>query len=244
MKLIFLGIIQGLTEFFPVSSSGHLYLLNQIINQSRACLPFLILLHLATLSSICVFLRKEIFSLFFTKKIFFHIIVISIITAGLGLLIHIHLRDFLGDKYWISFFLLLNGGILLSKNKKPCNRELSDLKLKDSVILGLLQGIAVFPGISRSGITIIGIIKRGFKPKEAFILSFLMAIPAILGAFILEAPRLGNSNLPFLGLSLAFVAAFLCGILALKIVKKSLTMNKFKYFGYYCIIISLVSLLI
>lgn len=243
MKLFFLGIIQGLTEFFPVSSSGHLYLLNRIIGQVQTFLPFIVLLHLATLLSICVFLRKEILSFFFTKKIFVHILIISFIAGGLGLLIANHLESYFADKYWISFFLLFNGGILLIRRKAVKNRSVGDIRLKDSIIFGLLQAIAVFPGISRSGITIVGIMQRGFKPNQAFILSFLMAIPAILGAFILEAPELRASGLPFWGVVSGFTAAFLVGLLALKIVKKSLIINRFQNFGYYCIIVSLVSLL-
>lgn len=123
-------------------------------------------------------------------------------------------------------------------------RTLESIKLKDSLFIGILQGISPLPGISRSGITIIGLLRRGFAKEEAFILSFLMAIPVILGAFTIELKELTVSS--FLGpnMIIGFVFAFFSGLFALKIVKRTLIMEKFKNFGYYCLFISLMNLIV
>ena len=102
----------------------------------------------------------------------------------------------------------------------------------------------MLPGISRSGITIVGALKRGFKAKEAFALSFLMAIPAIVGAFVLKFKQLANSAIPIFAMAGGFVAALLFGLLALYIVRKALLNRRFSNFGYYCIIVSIVFLVI
>lgn len=242
MKFIFLGIIQGLTEFLPVSSSGHLYIFKKYLNLTQDLLPFFVFLHLATFLAIFVFLRKEIFLLLLQRKIAINILIISIITAGFGLLIDYFFQSFFENKYLVPFFLLINGGILLSVKNTSQKREAADIGFKDSLILGVSQGLAVFPGISRSGITIVALLKRGFKSKEAFSLSFLMAMPVILGVFLLKLKGILNSNIPATNMFLGFCAAFVFGLLALSLIKRALISEKFSKFGYYCILVSFLSL--
>lgn len=134
--------------------------------------------------------------------------------------------------------------ILFNITNKYKNRSWDSLRLKDSFIIGLLQSAALFPGISRSGITIAGFLKRGFSPESSFVLSFLIAIPAILGASVLEIKELVHSNISFREISLGFIFAFVSAFFALGVVKKLLIMKKFKNFAYYCLILSLLSLLI
>lgn len=244
MKFLLLGITQGFTEFLPVSSSGHLYILKHIFNIPTDLLPFFTFLHIATLSAIVMFLWKKILALFTDVRLLMHIGLITIITAALGITIDIFLRTLFENKFFVPLCLLINGGILLTMREATQARELKDLTIKDSIIIGVLQGIAIFPGISRSGITIVGIIKRGFKPQEAFALSFLMAIPAIIGAFLLKSKHLFDSGLTGQQLCAGFFAALICGIISLQIVKKSLISKKFSKFGYYCIIIAIISLLV
>lgn len=242
MKFIFLGIIQGLTEFLPVSSSGHLYIFKKYLNLTQDLLPFFVFLHLATFLSIFVFLRKEIFLLLFQRKVAVNIFIISVITAGLGLLIDHFFQSFFENKYLVPFLLLINGGILLSVRNTSQKREAANIGFKDSLILGVSQGLAVFPGISRSGITIVVLLKRGFKSKEAFSLSFLMAMPVILGVFLLKLKGILNSNIPVPDMFLGFCAAFVFGLLALSLIKRALISEKFSKFGYYCILVSFLGL--
>ncbi|MCK4917796.1 MAG: undecaprenyl-diphosphate phosphatase [Candidatus Omnitrophica bacterium] len=243
LKFIFLGIVQGLTEFFPVSSSGHLYLLKRLFTIKEDYSSFFILLHIATLFAILVFLFSRL-KLLFNKKLFPQICLITIITGVIGLFIRHYLKVFFDNKYLLAVCLIINSGILLSITNKYSKRNLESLGLKDSLIIGLLQSISLFPGISRSGITIAGFLKRGFSPDSAFVLSFLIAIPAILGAFVLEIKELVHTSISFRENFLGFLFAFLSAFVALGIVKKLLIMRKFKNFAYYCIILSLFSLFV
>ncbi len=244
MKFIFLGIVQGLTEFLPVSSSGHLYIFKNILNLTQDLLPFFVFLHLATLLAILIFLHKEIIAALGKKNVLIQIGVITCITVVFGFTIDYFLKDIFENRYLVIFLLFLNGVILLSIRKDKGSRDSIDISLKDSFILGALQGLAVLPGISRSGITIAGALKRGFKAKEAFALSFLMAIPAIIGAFVLKFNQLVDSDMSASAMAGGFAAALLFGLLALYIVRKALLNRKFSNFGYYCIIASIVILFI
>ena len=241
MKFIFFGIIQGLTEFLPISSSGHLYLLQKFLAIRGNCLPFFVFLHLATLLAIIVFFFKKI-KLLFKTKLLLNILLITLISGIMGLGIKFYLKEFLGNKFLLTFCFLTNAGILLSIRFNSREREIASINFKDSLFLGILQGFSPLPGISRSGITITGLLKRGFKNVEAFSLSFLMAIPLILGAFIVELKELKEANFSLQSMSLGFVTAFIFGLLALKIVKKALISGKFKNFAYYSLVIAVVTL--
>lgn len=243
MKSIFFGILQGLTEFFPISSSGHLYLLQKLLVVEEACLPFFVFLHLATLLAIIVFFFKEI-KLLFKPKLFLDILLITLISGTMGLGIKIYLNEFLGSKFLLAFCFLANAGILFGIRHSSKGRDLSSITLKDSFLLGFLQGISPFPGISRSGITIVGLSRRGFKNTEAFILSFLMAIPLTLGAFVVELKELKEINFSLQSMAGGFMAAFIFGLIALKIVKKALIHDKFKNFAYYSLLMVIAVLLI
>ena len=239
VKYIFLGITQGLTEFLPISSSGHLYTFKRIFNGDGDLLPFFLLLHLATLLAIGVVLHKEIHRALYDKKLLAHLGIITIITLVFGFLIDRFLSWIFEYKYFVSFCFLINAGVLLTIEKKHAKRPSQDIKLKDSLLLGILQSLAIFPGISRSGITIAGLLHRGFHIKETFTFSFLMALPVILGAFLFKSKHLFNSSVNGAQMVFGFVAAFIAGLIALKIVRKTLVNHKFAYFGYYCLIISL-----
>lgn len=243
MKIIALGIAQGLTEFLPISSSGHLYLLERLFPIQTNYLSFVVFLHLATLLAICLFLFKKL-KLLLDLRILFHIGIITLISGSMGLGIKFYFENFFANKYLLTFCFLINSGILLSLRIPSNPRTLKSLNLKDSLLIGILQGFSPFPGISRSGITIVGLLRRGFAKEEAFELSFLMAIPLMLGAFIVEFKGLGLSNLSLQNMALGFLSAFLAGLLALAIVKKALIVNKFKNFAYYCLSISLINLIL
>ena len=244
MEIIFLGIIQGLTEFLPISSSGHLYLMKNYLGMSGNLLPFFVFLHFVTLLAICIFLHKEIIEASKDKKLLIHIGIITGLTAAIGIVIDIFVKNLFDSRYFVSFFLLLNAGILLTTRNMSEKRGRNAFKLKDALILGVLQGFAVLPGISRSGITIAGLLKRGFKAKEAFALSFLMAIPIISAVSLLKIKEFLNSGFPVADMVKGGIAAFLFGILALFIVRKMLISKNFDKFGYYCLIIAFLSLIL
>jgi undecaprenyl-diphosphatase len=244
MKFFFIGILQGITEFLPVSSSGHLFILKRLLHLNENLLAFFVFLHIPTLLAVVIFLWRKIIALLFEKKLILHIGIITLITGVCGLAIKHYFSNFFEAKYLVSFCLCINGVILLISGKTHNKRSLEDIRFRDSLVLGILQGIAVFPGISRSGITIVGLLKRGFEPQEAFAFSFLMSIPAIVGAFFLEFKDLTATRImPFHG-AVSFAAAFCFGILSLMIVKKTIIIAKFNNFGYYCLIVSLINLIV
>jgi len=243
VKFIFLGIVQGITEFLPISSSGHLFLIQKLLKIEGNYLPFFVFLHLATLLAIIVFFSKKI-KLFFKARLLLSILLITLISGIMGLGIGFYLKELLGSTFMLTFCFLANAGILLSIRSSSGERDISSINFKDALFLGLLQGFSPLPGISRSGITIVGLLRRGFKRSEAFILSFLMAIPLIIGAFFVEFKELDQSSLSLQNMGLGFVVAFVFGLLALSLVKKTLINKKFKNFAYYCLILALLTLII
>jgi len=243
VKLIFLGIVQGITEFLPISSSGHLFFIQKILKIEGDYLSFFVFLHLATLLAIVVFFSKKI-KLFFKARLLLNILLITLISGIMGLGIRFYLKELLGTTFMLTFCFLANAGILLSIRPFSGERDISSINSKDALFLGLLQGFSPLPGISRSGITIVGLLRRGFKRSEAFILSFLMAIPLIIGAFFVEFKELGQSSFSSQSMGLGFVAAFVFGLLALSLVRKTLISKKFKNFAYYCLILALLTLIL
>ncbi|MCF7870301.1 MAG: undecaprenyl-diphosphate phosphatase [Candidatus Omnitrophica bacterium] len=235
---IYLSLIQGLSEFLPISSSGHLFIFKNIFYFGQDLLSFFVFLHIATLSAIFVFFYKEIFAALKNKKIIVYLIITTAITALLGLVIDRILSHYFTSNYFIFLFLLINGVILLTAKRLEGNRELTDISVRDALILGVLQGFSFLPGISRSGITIIGLLARKFKPKAAFALSFIMSIFPIAGTFLLKIDALTKLKLNPLILIVSFLATFIVGFFSLFLVQKTLIMKKFIYFGYYCIILS------
>lgn len=241
MKFIFLGIVQGITEFLPISSSGHLFFLQRVLKMEGDYLPFFVFLHLATLLAIIIFFFKKI-KLLFNTKLLLNILLITLISGLMGLGIRFYLMELLGSTFILAFCFLVNAGILLSIRADSGERNIMSINFKDSILLGILQGISPLPGISRSGITIVGLLRRGFKRSEAFILSFLMAIPLIVGAFVVELKNLGKASLSLQSMSMGFIAAFIFGLLALGLVRRTLEAKKFKNFAYYSLLMALIIL--
>ena len=248
LKPILFGITQGLTEFLPVSSSGHLYILKRILNSPQDYLSFFIFLHIATLLAIVLVLKRQVWLALINKNFLIYLATTTLITGIIGFLIDRFLKASFDNKYFVSLCLMVNALILLRLKNIKGQKDWGDFKLKDALTLGVLQGLAIFPGISRAGITISSLLKRGFKPQEAFSLSFLMAIPTILAAFIfrylVHPQQLLSPSIPGIELSLGFLAAFCSGFIALLIVKKTLITHKFRNFGYYCFGLSLLGLLV
>ncbi|MCM8826295.1 MAG: undecaprenyl-diphosphate phosphatase [Candidatus Omnitrophica bacterium] len=238
---IILGIIQGLTEFLPISSSGHLYLFKNFWGVSEDFLSFVVFLHLATLLAIVVYFFKKLKEGLFNFRLLFYISLTTIISGIIAISLKRYIEILSNYRYFIAVCFFINSLVLLSIKNKSNNKELIDFNLKDTLILSLLQGIAVFPGISRSGITIVGLLKRGFAEREAFNLSFIMAIPIIIGAFIVESKYILFDKSNLVNMLVSFIVTFFSGILALLLLKRAVIKLKFKVFGYYCLILSILS---
>ncbi len=240
---ILLGIIQGLTEFLPVSSSGHLVIAQKLLGTVGNEIAVSIILHLGTTLALLVFLFKDIVRLSSDRKSIFFIIVVSIITGTIGIAGKGFFESLFSSVKPIAIALLFTG-IILILTRKLNGLERKNLNLKDALVFGLAQGAAIIPGISRSGITISTLLFRKVDRETAFKFSFLASLPAIFGATLLEAKKIDFIlQVNPLSLAFGFVASFLVGILSLSILRFILLKDKFYYFGYYCIFLAALILI-
>ena len=235
IKAIILGLIQGLTEFLPISSSGHLMLTEQLMELSND-LIFSLVLHLATLLAVILFYWKDIIYIIKNPmcKLSKCLIVAFIPTIILAIIIRKFLSDYIIINY-IGYLFLLTAFILLIPLivKKKLNYGLS---YKSGLIIGFVQGIACLPGISRSGSTIIAGQMSGLTKEESVKFSFLLSIPIIIGGIIFETvfnTKVVISTIIGLPMIVGFVVAFITGLLSIKIVQRLALQNKFYWFSIY-----------
>ena len=260
---IILGIIQGLTEFLPVSSSGHIAIVNSALDtgfNSDSYVLMNIVLHGATASSILYVFRKDLFNIFSgilsNKKeqiqFSFTILISMIPTIIIGLffedLIKVlfsgenkFLKDLIGKDYiltLVGLMLLITASLLLLADKsKPTNKNIT---LVSSLIIGCAQAIAILPGISRSGTTIAISVLLGIDKEESARFSFLMSVPLIVGIMIREIYSLfviQSYTVDYLDLFIGFFTALIIGIFACKWMINLVKNSQLKYFSYYCIFV-------
>lgn len=242
-QAIISGIVQGITEFFPISSSGHLAILHALFSFKQPMLAFDVFLHFGTLISIVVFFRKDIVNMLQKDRALLKFIIIgSIPTFIIGILFKDIVESFFTMPWLIGFFLVLTGIFLLFASFSAMYwkivRRTRPLGMANSIIIGIAQGISVIPGISRSGTTIGTGLIAGLNEEVALKFSFLMALPAVLGANLLKARQIcGNlisiEAVPFIA---GAVAAMLTGFFAIKVLFGILRKNLFFLFGIYCIL--------
>lgn len=265
IEAIVLGLVQGLSEFLPISSSGHLALLQNLfeIDEDKVIF-FAVLLHIGTLVSIFVVyykdiyaLIKELFLLFkdiFTgkglrieerpiRKLGIMIIVSSIPTAIMGLLFSDYIDKIFGSITVIAVCWIITGFILLFSEKLKNNKkEIEGMKYRNAIFIGICQGLAIMPGISRSGSTIVGSLVTGLKREFAVEFAFLISIPAILGSAILEFPKAIKAGIEpsTIGpMIVGFLVAAISGYFAITTMIKIVSKHKMRYFSYYVWIIGL-----
>jgi undecaprenyl-diphosphatase len=191
-QAIFLGFLQGLTEFLPVSSSGHLVLTQKIMGISEPALLFDTLLHVGTLIAVLIVLWKDVWALI--KRPFQRLtgllVAGTIPTVIIALLLKKTIEQAFSSGAFLGIGFLLTTVILLTSewlsSRKKVGRGEGEMKYSDALLIGTLQGVAIFPAVSRSGSTIAGALGVGLDREFAARFSFLMAIPAILGAFVLQ----------------------------------------------------------
>jgi len=240
IKYIFLGIIQGLSEFLPVSSSAHLVIWQNFLQIQRNQLILDIILHLGTLAALVVFLFKDIKRLL-TKQLLLYLCLATALTALVVILGQDFFEGLFAQARNVSLPLLITGVILLGTKKfSRGKRRFGNLKIGDAVWLGLVQGFCVIPGLSRSGLTISTLLFRNVEKETAFKFSLLASIPAILGALFFKLNDftcLGFSEFRYM--LFGFFAAFLSGLLALRILLIVIRKAKLHLFGYYCLGLSI-----
>lgn len=236
LKFALLGMVQGLTEFLPVSSSGHLVLAqNWLHTGSEYAIPIDIFLHAGTLLALLFFFSKDIIRAFKSPDMLKNILLATGVTGAIGLGFRHYFELFFQSPTAVSCFLILNGLLLLST--KHASEKKERPTPQDSLWTGLAQGLALAPGLSRSGLTITMLLKRGIRREEAFRFSFLAAIPAISGALLLEVGKAEMVNLEEIKLKIlvGVLTAFLFGLFALSLLNKAVKSKKLHLIGYYCI---------
>ena len=255
---IVLGILQGLTEFFPVSSSGHLALFGAWFGLTEPDLTFDILVHLATLAAILIYFRDDWFKLAnmlrgkgrgdLPKHIIPYLI-ISMIPAGLvGVFGKEHIEWVHARPEYVGAFLLVTGTVLLAGFKlKNNNRPLQEITIGIVIAMAFAQAFAVAPGISRAGMTIMMGLFLGMERFASARFSFLMAVPVIGGAGVLAIMDLMGSahamtSEMWLAYGAGFIAAMFSGFFALVFLMKLLEGKRFFLFGFYCLAMGLFAI--
>ena len=245
---IILGIIQGLAEFLPISSSGHLVLFQKIFGIDKPNMTFDVLLHFATLIPVFIIFWKDIFNLIknpFQRTTY--LLVIGTLPAVVAALL---LGDqietlFLGGQFLAIGFFITAIVLTYADKIKGGSKKSNDITYLDALFIGMMQAVAIAPGISRSGSTIAGSLFRNLDRETAAKFSFLLSIPAILGAGVLEAKDIitgGTSleTLEFLPMFCGFIAAMLSGYLAIKVMLKIVKQSKLSYFAYYVAVLGIL----
>lgn len=246
LKYIILGIVQGLTEFLPVSSSGHLVIFQHWLKIADQGLILDIFLHAGTLAAVIIFFRREIIELIKTPPLWKYLIITTMITAAIAVLGKNFFEGLFTSTRVAGLGLLITAGILfLTRRCLRGERLMSDLNIKDALQVGLFQALAIVPGISRSGSTISSQLWRGVEKETAFRYSFLLSIPAILGALLMEGKHLKNLfALNSINIWAGFLSALLTGLVSLKILRLVIKKARFSLFGYYCLLAGLLILIL
>lgn len=252
---IILGIIQGLTEFLPVSSSGHLELANVILGDGSVpedSMLMVVVLHAATALSTIVVFRKDLMGII--KGLFqfknneefkFSLnVVVSMIPAGaVGVLLNDEIEAFFGGKVLLIGCMLLVTAVLLIFADKAKSTD-KKVGVGHAIIIGISQAIAIFPGISRSGATISTSVLLGIDREKAARFSFIMVLPLILGKMAKDILDGAFDDVagPMSTYVIGFIAAFITGVLACTWMIKLVKNSKLKYFAFYCAIVGLTAI--
>jgi undecaprenyl-diphosphatase len=268
IEAIAIAILQGATELFPVSSLGHAVVVPALLGSSidengPTFLPFLVMLHVGTAVALLAYFWRDWLSLFTgvvglssphqrgeSRRVFLLIVIATIPAVVVGFVLERYLRELFGSPLIVAGFLALNGLLLLfgERLRASGSRPLSSLTVADAAIIGVWQCGALIPGISRSGATIVGGLLRGVDHEAAAHFSFLIATPIILGATVLEVPKLLHASVAAGVFQIAAIAAVVAGVVAF--LSTAFLMRYFRGhdslalnpFGYYCIVAGLGAL--
>jgi len=263
MSLILLGIVQGLTEFFPVSSSGHLVIAKYFLKLHLPGAAFEAFLHFGTVVAVIVLFRKEIKELvisFFdsiyklshgenisnifknnsSSKFAWFLVISSMPAAIIGYTFSSYFEILFGKPIIASFMLTITGALLWLGNKYYTggNKNISEITYKDAIFIGVAQAVAIIPGISRSGLTVIAGLSRNLDREFAARYSFILSVPIILGASMFKMRELSFLNIDLSILILSGLVAAISSYGAMKIFIGLLKNRKIYFFSYYLWIIS------
>ena len=270
LEALLAGIIQGLTEFLPVSSSGHLVIYQSLFGSgdNSSNLAFNVFLHLATLLAVIIVFRRDLWTLikeFWAALVdlfrgkpnfksparrFLLMVVVATVPAVLvGAAIKILKWEAILENIFVVAVMLLVTATLMFLVDKLNQGKYTEAKapLKSAWLVGGLQAVAILPGLSRSGTTIFAGLLGGFKKELAVRFAFILSIPTILGAALielLEVAETGHLGVEPVNLVIGFLAAMICGILSIRLIKVLIKNNKFWIFGIYCLLVAGLAFLI
>ena len=262
---MWLGVLQGLTEFLPVSSSGHLVIMQKILGIEESGITFEIFVHFGTLLSIIVMFRKDVLELtgsllrafrspldlrrkYMEDKQFrmLSVILLGTLPAGIvGILFKSSFEPLFNDTNFVGYAFLVTGLILLVT--KFAVEKASEIRSGRALIIGAAQAFAILPGISRSGSSISAAMLSGVSGEEAARFSFLLAIPAIAGATLLQLNEIAGSGYGSINMAVSGVgilSSFLTGSAAIWVLMKIIRRGKIHYFSWYCFSAGFVTLII
>ncbi|MDR3534547.1 MAG: undecaprenyl-diphosphate phosphatase [Rhodopila sp.] len=269
IQALVIAILQGATELFPVSSLGHAVVLPALLHwgidqRSPEFLPFLVMLHLGTATALLAYFWQDWWAIITgvlgmgdahqvkeSRRVFVLVVIATIPAVIIGFFLEKFVRGLFGSPVVAAAFLIVNGGLLLFGERlrgRGAHRHLSTLTRTDALVIGCWQCTALIPGISRSGATIVGGLLRGINHEGAAHFSFLIATPIILGATVLEVPKLMHEHVPAGVLATSGLAAVVAGITAL--LSTAFLMRYFRQhdawalnpFAYYCVLAGSISL--
>ena len=264
-QALLLGLLQGLTEFLPVSSSGHLALAQLLLGLEENMLAFDVALHVGTLAAVFIAFWKDIRDMVLsavhlvqpakrreaaarpeTRLIL--LLVIAFLPLFVGILFKSRIESLMGNPVYIGVALIVTAFVIkLTDHVKPGKKTERTATVTDSVVVGVMQMAALTPGLSRSGMTISGGLIRGFDRGFAFRFSFLLSIPAILGATVLEiadAVRGEFEAALLFPMLLGALTAGVTGWIALILLKKLLLSKRFSWFAWYCLAIGALTVIL
>ena len=263
-KYIIVALVQGIGEILPISSSGHMIIIQSILGLKTSDLTFEIFLHLASLIALILFFRKKIILMItsFIKYIFIkekrkdeeikhyyylciHLIIATIPGALLGLILEEYIANYLSKMWIVGIFLLLTSSMLFITTNIKRNKELKNLTYFDAFIIGIFQCIGIFPGVSRSGSCLVGGANRKLKQDDAAEFAFLMALPMMMGSAVINSSNiitaLENKDL-LLPYIITFIVTLLSTYFSLKLFLKIIKKQKLSVFAFYCLIIGIISI--
>lgn len=270
LNAMILGLIQGIAEFLPISSSGHLSILNNLFHMTtteNGHMFFDVLLHLGTLFSVCVVYWQDIVQMFYEVLGFLHAgplagerrahypaarLFLMIVLGTLPLFLILPINDMMEGLYYKSVFigvmLVLTGCILYISDKMQQGKKTEkNMSMLDAIIIGLCQAVATIPGLSRSGTTITAGLATGLRRDFAVKYSFLLSLPAVLGANILafaKAIRTGVDWSCLPAYLVGTVVAILSGIASISLLKHIASKGIFGGFAYYCWVVGVLSIIL
>lgn len=247
LEALFLGILQGLTEFLPVSSSGHLALAQHLMGFKNLAdfVLFDLICHMGTLLAIATIFKKEILEAIKDRRLFGQVLLGTLPLVPLVLLIK-PLKSLFERVDLLGYFFILTA-LLLWLGVRFGNKPTEEKKERplDPLYVGLFQALALLPGVSRSGSTISGARLLDWPVEKAITFSFLLAIPAILGAFTLEVYSFYKHPTPFEGLTplfIGFFSSYFVGLFALNLLIRTATKKNLLPFAWYCLILGFLTL--